>query len=637
MTDKRLFLSGDVGFEGSEPRRACSDTFDEVLSRRIQRRSLLKGGALAPLFTLGALSNLKGQQPGCQLTFSPIAGSPDDEIGVPEGYTWAPLAAWGQPLTRQAPEFDPDNLDPAAQRQQVGYNCDFVAWFDHIHGSGIVGVNHEYTNPDLMFPNYSAETTDKRQVDYEIAAHGVSMFLTTADRTGDAPRYRMYRGSAFNRRIHGETPIAISGPVAGNPLLSTASDPTGTTVNGTFNNCGGGVTPWGTYLTAEENFDQYFANNGAVTHELARTANDRFGVREEGGRRPWWRFQPRFDLNREPNEINKFGRVVEIDPYQPHWTPRKRTAIGRFKHEAAATTLSANRNAVVYSGDDARFEYVYKFVSDGAYDESDREGAKSLLDSVTLYVAKFHDDGRGEWMPLAYENGPLNATNGFTSQADVLLFPRQAADLLGATQMDRPEDIDINPVTGKVYVALTNNTRREAGNENGANPRAPNPMGHIVEIEEAGGDSGATSFSWNIFMLCGDPADESQGAYFAGFDASRVSKIANPDNLAFDHNGNLLIATDGQPRRIGINDGIFFVPTEGPERGYNRQIFGGVVGAECASVIMNSAQDLMLVSIQHPGEGGTREERVSTFGGPVVNRPTVVAVTRTHTPFRIGA
>ena len=614
MPKQRLFLSGDVGFEGGELRRSCSDTLDEAISRRILRRSLLKGGAMAPLFCLGAVANLKGHHADEGLSFSPIQGSLDDEIAVPDGYKWAPLAAWGQPLTFDAPDFDPDNLDAAAQRQQVGYNCDFVAWFDYIRNSGIVCVNHEYTNPDLMFRNYSAENTTQAQVDYEIAAHGVSMFLASRKAASDGPSYGLYGGSAFNRRIHGETPITISGPVAGNPLLVTASDQTGQTVNGTFNNCGGGVTPWGTYLTAEEKFDQYFANNKAVSHEMAKTANDRFGVGEEGGRRPWWRFHRRFDLNYEPNEINNFGWVVEIDPYRPKWTPRKRTAIGGFKHEAAATTLSANRNAVVYSGDDARFEYVYKFVSDGVYNEADRESAKQLLDSGTLYVAKFNDDGSGEWLPLVYENGSLNASNGFTSQADVLLFARQAGDLLGATKMDRPEDIDINPITGKVYVALTNNTRREPGNDNGA-----------------------TTFTWEIFMLCGDPADEAQGAYFAGFDTSRVRKVANPDNLAFDQHGNLLIATDGQPRRVGINDGIFFVPTEGPERGYNRQIFSGVVGAECASVIMNSAQDLMLVSIQHPGEGGTREERVSTFGGPVVNRPTVVAVTRMQAPYRIGA
>lgn len=637
MLGEPLFLSGDVGFEGLESPRTCGDTFEEVLSRRIRRRSLLGGGAIAPLLCLGSLVTLACRDQRGSLTFTSIEGNTEDEIHLPDGYRWAPLAAWGDPLTRTAPAFDPDNLDPVAQRQQVGYNCDFVAWFDHLDGSGIVGVNHEYTSPHLMFPDYSADHTTRQQVDYEIAAHGVSLFLTTGRKTPEGPSYRMDRGSTFNRRIHGETPILIAGPVAGDPLLATSADPSGTTVRGTFNNCGGGVTPWGTYLTAEENFDQYFANNNGVRNELANIANSRFGVSAEGGRRPWWRFHRRFDLSQEPNEINRFGWIVEIDPYRPDWMPRKRTALGRFKHEAAATTLSSAGNAVVYSGDDSRFEYVYKFVSDGVYDSRNRTGNDTLLDSGTLYVAKFNDDGTGDWLPLVYGEGPLNASNGFTSQAKVLLFPRQAGDLLGATQMDRPEDIDINPVTGKVYVALTNNTGRQAGDENAANPRAPNPMGHIVEIVEDGDDNGAGTFSWQIFMLCGDPADEAQQTFFAGFDRSRVSKIANPDNLAFDRFGNMLIATDGQPGRVDINDGIFFVPTEGPQRGYNRQLFSGVVGAECASVILNTAGDLMLVSVQHPGEGGSRMERVSSFGGPVVNRPTVVSVTRMAEPYRIGA
>lgn len=628
----------DSGYwEGLEPRRDCSDTFDEVLSRRIKRRTLLTGGVLSPLFCMGALANLNGQQNPSGLTFSPISGTPEDRIAVPDGYTWEPLAEWGAPLTADSPEFDPFDLDPHAQRQQVGYNCDFVAWFPYIHGSGIVGVNHEYTNPELMFSNYSKDHTTQKEVDYEMAAHGVSMFLVVRRSDGGGYRYERYLGSTFNRRVHSETPIAITGPVAGHPLMRTPSDPDGTIVRGTFNNCGGGVTPWGTYLTAEENFDRYFANNKGVQHEMAKAANDRFGVNEEGGRLPWWRFHNRLDLNYDSNEMNRFGWIVEIDPYRPYSMAKKRTALGRFKHEAAGTTLSQAGNAVIYSGDDARFEYVYKFVSRGTYDPSDRSSGASLLDSGTLYVAKFNDDGSGEWLPLTHGNAGLDASNGFNDQAEVLLFARQAGDQLGATQMDRPEDIEVNPLTGKVYVALTNNTRRAAGEEDAPNPRAPNPMGHIVEITESGGDNGATRFEWQIFMLCGDPSDPSHASYFSGFDARRVSKIANPDNLAFDDYGNLLIATDGQPGRLGINDGIFFVPTEGSERGFNRQIFSGVVGAECASVVMNTAQDLMLVSIQHPGDGGTRDSRVSTFGGPVVNRPTVVAVTRTELPYRIGA
>lgn len=515
-------------------------------------------------------------------------------------------------------------------------------WFDafsFVSGGGIVGVNHEYTNPELIFLNYDPEKTNRLQVDYEIAAHGVSFFhVLPVSRRGGGARYVRARNSRFNRRIHGETEILISGPVAGHPLMRTSYDGSGAMVRGTLNNCGGGVTTWLTYLTAEENFDQYFGNGDGALDAMAAAANSRFGIRAQGGRRPWYRFHDRFDLRQEPNEANRFGWVVEIDPYDPDWQPRKRTAIGRFKHEAAAATLSTGGKAVVYSDGDARFEYLYKFVSDGVFSPANRSANKELLDSGTLYVAKFNDDGSGEWMPLIFGQNGLTPINGFGSQAEVLLFARQAADLLGATQMDRPEDVDINPVTGNVYMALTNNTRRTAEQVDAANPRAGNAFGHIVEIRESQGDHAAERFDWEIFMLCGDPADSEAGAFFAGSDPSRVSKIANPDNLAFDRRGNMLIATDGQPRRLGIHDGIFFAPTAGQDRGFNRQIFSGPVGCECASVVLNGRNNLMLVSVQHPGEGGTRQEPVSMFpDGKAPNRPAVVAVTRTRAPFHIGA
>ena len=216
-----------------------------MLSRRIQRRSILKGGALAPLLYIGSVANLKGQEASSGLTFSPIQGSPDDEITVPEGYKWEPLAAWGQPINGSAPEFDPYDLDPWAQEQQVGYNCDFVVWFDYIGGSGVVGINHEYTNPELMFSNHSADHATTRQVDYEIAAHGVSMLSVVRRPAAQGGGYRHYPHNILNRRIHGETRIFLTGPVAGHALLRTSSDPYGTTVNGTFNTCGGGVTTWG--------------------------------------------------------------------------------------------------------------------------------------------------------------------------------------------------------------------------------------------------------------------------------------------------------------------------------------------------------------------------------------------------------
>lgn len=638
MSDQKTeFLRGDCGFEGNEPRRTDADTFEEIVNRRIDRRSLLKGAAsTAPLFALSSIEPLKAQ--ASDPTFPAITGNLNDAPAVPEGYAVTNLARWGDPLSNAAPEFDANNLTAEAQRQQIGYNCDFLAWFDLPFG-GIVGVNHEYTNPELMFNNYDRDNSNLEQVDYEIAAHGVSFFQVIPRRTGQGYSWEMVRNSTFNRRIHGETEIEITGPVAGHPLMMTSYDATGTKVRGTFNNCGGGVSPWRTYLTAEENFDQYFGNGGAVPNEMARTANARFGVRDEGGRRPWYQFQGRFDLSQEPNEINRFGWIVEIDPYDPTFTPKKRTALGRFKHEAAATTVSPAGRPVVYSGDDARFEYVYKFVSNSVYNPNDRRANFDALESGTLYVARFDEDGTGEWLPLVFGENGLTPINGFNSQAEVLMFARQAADILGATPMDRPEDIDINPVTGKVYVALTNNTRRTEEQVDAANPRASNAFGHIVEITELSGEHSATQFNWEIFMLAGDPADETHGAFFAGFDPAGVSKIANPDNLTFDRKGNLVISTDGQPRTLDINDGIFFCPTEGPNRGQNKQLFSAVIGAECASVIMNTANTAMFIAIQHPGEGGTRQEPISNFpdGPGVPNRPTVVTVTRTRAPWSIGS
>jgi len=636
-----IFWRGDIGHEGNEPRRDCSDTIGEVIERRLSRRDLLKGAAAStPAMVIGAAAAEKAKAGAASddLTFEPVVGSSADQIIVPPGYDWAPLAKWGQPLTPGAPDFDPDNITAEAQREQVGYNCDFVAWFDLPFG-GIVGNNHEYTNSELIWPNFSSDTMTAEQVRAEIAMHGVSFFEVFPRRTSTGFRWEMVPGSTFNRRIHGDTEIEITGPVAGHPLLQTNSDPTGTVARGTFNNCGGGITPWGTYLTCEENFDQYFANNDAVPNDLMRQMNARLGAPGgENNRRPWFRHESRFDLSMDPNEINTQGWVVEIDPYNPSDTGKKRTAIGRFKHEGAATTLSNDGHAVVYSGDDARFEYLYKFVSDGTYDPRNRAANMDLLDEGTLYVARFDDDGAGEWLPLIFGQNGLTPNNGFNSQAEVLIAARLAADILGATQMDRPEDVEASPVTGKVYMNLTNNTRRSAEQVDAANPRGPNPFGHIIEISEAGADNGATEFRWEIFMLCGDPENPDDGSFFAGFPQDQVSKIANVDNLAFDNEGHMLLATDGQPRTIGINDGIFYCPVDGPTRGWNRQFLSSVVGCECASVVLNNQNNLMLVSIQHPGEGGTRAEPISTFpdGPGTVNRPSLIGVWRNQAPYKMG-
>lgn len=501
-------------------------------------------------------------------------------------------------------------------------------------------MNHEYTNPELMFVGWDPEgplEAHERTVAIELAAHGVS--LVEIEEHGGT--WRPVIGSR-NRRITGTTPILLTGSAAGDPLLRTSADPSGTLVLGTLNNCAGGWTPWGTYLTAEENFNQYFANRGAIPTGRTRDWHARYGLPSGVSERRWERVDDRFDLAAEPNEPFRFGWVVEIDPYDPDWTPRKRTALGRMKHEGAHHTLAADSRVVIYTGDDERFDYMYKFVSDGRYDPAAGHRDRNLLDAGTLYVAKFTDDGTGTWLPLVWGDGPLMPADGFTSQAEVLINARGAADLLGATKMDRPEDIERNPVTGAVYAVFTNNSNRGIGVNPGiddANPRANNRTGHIIELWEDGNDAaGSTGFAWSMFMLCGDPASANRvlnDTYFAGFDESLISPIAAPDNIMFDRAGNLWIATDGMGSPFGgVNDALYACPVEGPERGYLRQFLSVVRGAETCAPTPTHDEQTLLVAVQHPGEGGVlggTPAPSSAFpdydgGAP---RPSVITVRRT--------
>lgn len=610
------------------------ETFESIMQRRIARRGLLKGGlataglvlaAQAPALTPAAHAQ-SGEE---ERAFESIGGSIVDQVMVAPLHTAAVLIRWGDPLVAGAPPFDPNNQTPEAQAKQFGYNCDYMGWFPFPLGSasvdhGLLTVNHEYTNPELMFPTYDPENPTEQQVNVELEAHG--MGIVEVQRKASGP-WQGVPNSAVNRRITATTPMTISGPAAGHPYMQTSADPTGTTVLGMLNNCAGGKTPWGTVLTCEENFHQYFANLAMMADDDPRKAmHDRYGLPDEASERRWERFHNRFDLAQEPNEPFRFGWVVEIDPYTPGSVPVKRTALGRFRHEGAASTVTPGGKVVFYSGDDERFEYVYKFVTSGSYNPNDRGANANLMDEGTLYVARFNDDGSGEWMPLVYGQNGLDASNGFNSQADVLLNTRRAGDVLGATKMDRPEDIEPNPVNKKVYIALTNNTRRGTGENpppDPANPRPENRYGHIIELTEANNDGAATTFEWDIFILCGNPEDES--TYFAGFPKEQVSSIANPDNLFFDVQGNLWITSDGQPGTLEINDSVYAVPTEGPGRGRMQRFLNGVVGGEVASADFNGDSTALFVSIQHPGEGGTWAEPLSTWpDSRTPPRPSVV-------------
>ncbi|MEW6733289.1 MAG: PhoX family phosphatase, partial [Acidobacteriota bacterium] len=491
----------------------------------------------------------------------------------------------------------------------------------------LLAVNHEFTDPVMMFLDYTPGSPTERQVKTELAAQGVSIVEVVRSANGE---WSYDITSRFNHRTTSDTEMEITGPAAGHPLLMVSDDPTGTKVRGTLNNCAAGKTPWGSLLTCEENFNQYFANLSSLASSDPRKAmHSRYGLTSGASERRWELFIKRFDIAKEPNEPFRFGWVVEIDPYNPNFVPKKRTALGRLKHEAATTTIAKSGQAVVYTGDDERFDYMYKFVSKGKFNRTNRQENFNLLDEGTLYVAKFNDDGSGEWLPLIAGQGPLASM----SQAEILINTRAAADLVKATKMDRPEDIEINPINGKLYCVFTNNTRRGASGNPGidkANPRANNRHGHIIELTEKDNDSAATSFNWEIFILCGDPANADDKAFFAGFDMTRVSAISSPDNIVFDKRGNLWIATDGQPGTFKKNDGIYAVPVAGDERGFLRQFLSAPVAAEICGPEFTPNNETLFCAIQHPGEGGKVAAPISTWpDGTTPARPSVVAIVKT--------
>ena len=354
----------------------------------------------------------------------------------------------------------------------------------------------------------------------------------------------------------------------------------------------------------------------------------------------WGRFYDRFDLGKEPNEANRFGWVVEIDPFDPASTPKKRTAMGRFKHEGAAGIVNRDGRYVIYQGDDERYEYVYKFVTEAAVDRANPAANRDILDRGTLHVATFAADGSGTWRPLVFGQGPLTGANGFSSQADVVIECRRAADLVGATKMDRPEDVEANPKTGKVYVMLTNNVRRKPSEVDAANPRADNRFGHIVEIAPAGGDHAATAFTWEVLVRCGDPSVAAVGATFSSA-TTKNGWFGMPDNCAVDGQGRLWIATDGNsPTKTGRADGLWALETEGAARGTSKLFFRCPAGRRCAGPISRPDDATLFVAVQHPGEADDDDPnaKAATFEDPSTRwpdfapgmppRPSVVAITR---------
>ena len=629
------------------------NTIGDVVNRRFGRREVMRGAlavtATTALFGSTALSTgrARADTGADRYAFDELTWGNDETHHIAEGYDANVLIRWGDPIFPDVGEFDPMNQSAEDQLRRFGYNNDYVGFVELEPGRGVLCVNHEYTNEEVMFPGLGRqdradfEGMTQEIVDVEMAAHGGSIFEIARD--GDGV-WAVVLDSPYNRRIHPGTEMRIDGPAAGHARMQTGADPSGTQVFGTINNCAGGITPWGTYLMAEENFHGYFwtdtvdAEGDPDVSEMAQAASyGRYGV--PGRWYAWGQYHDRFNIDVEPNEPNRFGYIVEVDPLDPESVPVKHTALGRFRHEGAESIVAPSGQVVVYSGDDNRFDYVYKFVSAGLVSE-DRAANMELLSEGTLYVARYDDDGTYTWLPLVHGEGPLTAENGFETQADVLIDTRMAADLVGATPMDRPEDIEPR-ADGSVFVMLTNNTRREEANA--TNPRPDNAFGHILQMNEAGGDHAALTGSWDILVQCGDPTVDEVGAIWNP-ETTENGWFASPDNCAVDNAGRLWISTDqgGNWGRTGKSDGLYSLETEGELRGHSKLFFRCPVGGElCGPYFADNDQTLFL-AVQHPGTDGTADyagfERASTFEDPATRwpdftenmppRPSVVVVTR---------
>jgi len=591
-------------------------SFATVLEINLRRRRLMQGGAAAFLAFAGATASpvARAAAPRPVIGFAGVPVAVDDGVHVPPGYRADVLYAWGDPIS-DGPPFQRDASGSAAdQALQAGMHHDGMHFFPRTADSGdlnrgLLAINHEYADDGLLHPDgmrtWSADKVLKCQ-----AAHGVSIIEVRQAKTG---HWSVVRPSALARRVTARTPMRLSGPAAGHPLLQTAADPSGTLVLGTLNNCANGFTPWGTYLTCEENFHGYFVHRGEIPADQRR-----YGVSDRGFGYRWHEHDPRFDAQAHPNEINRFGWVVEIDPSDPASVPVKRTALGRFSHEGAVHALARDGRVVVYCGDDQRNEYIYKFVSRDAFDPARPARNRDLLDHGTLHVARFDADGSGHWLELVFGRGGLTPENGFHSQADVLIRCRQAADRVGATMMDRPEWMTVHPHTGEVYASLTNNNRRGGTTRNApdgstpvasanppvdaANPRADNIFGHIIRWREAGGDAGAMRFDWDIFIQAGDPAHPDP----ARRGTVRGDAFGSPDGLWIDPGGRLWIETDiastsmykGDYAPLGNNAMLCADPVTGEVR----RFLTGPRGCEVTGVIQTPDQRTMFVNIQHPGE-----------------------------------
>jgi uncharacterized protein len=606
--------------------------FSTLADRAISRRGLLGGaiafGAAAFLFEghgAHAADNKSihaAEKTGGHFGFEPVAANSLDTITLPKGYRWRALGSWGDPLWSSGAQFDPGSRGGGLSSERaIGDNNDGMELFNH-QGRTILAVNNEYANLKVAFGNRRSgkpETAD--DIRKCQAIHGVSIF-EIAQR---GQNWKIVSDSPFNRRITPNTPMSITGPARGHDLLKTDADPHGVSSRGTWNNCGAGRTPWGAYLTCEENFNGYFSN-GDSAHKIS-AEQKRYGIRDKDRGYGWAREDDRFDVSKHPNEPNRVGYIVEIDPLDPSSTPKKRTALGRFKHENAEVVLAADGHVVVYMGDDERGEFLYKFISAGRYSEGGDNN--DLLESGRLFAAKFQDKGQGAWIELTPES------TGMETQAEICIHTRLAASAVQATTMDRPEWVAAHPHRAEIYCALTNNKNRgkkpNAGGDEtpvgGPNPRAVNKYGQIVRWRPEHGDHLSDAFSWDLFVMAGNPTMY-QGDRAGSKNVNALNMFNSPDGLSFDSKGMLWIRTDGNYSNrgdfLGMGNNQMLVGD--PASGEIRRFMVGPRQCEVTGLCWSPDHGTLFVGIQHPG--GNRGESNFPDGGKSTPRSSVIAITR---------
>ena len=619
----------EIEDENKVSNMSMNEDFEGILKRRMGRREACKVMGMGLMGLILRCESSSGVKGGDVLKgFKEVRHGLDDNLHVSEGYEVQILMRWGDPLFEGMGEFDMENQSGVLQAKRFGFNNDFISYFP-IGGSsrwGLLVVNHEYTTSSLMFKGSPREyDLSEEEMEVTMMANGVSVI--EIKRVEGSRRWEVLKGSGYNRRITPRTLMEITGPVRGVRRMVTGFSRDGVQTMGTFSNCSGGQTPWGTVLVCEENFNQYYC--GGIEELTERIGYERIGIVGDGKDRGWGRYYPDWDLSQEPQSALHMGWVVEFDPYDVNSVPKKRTAMGRFKHEGCQVYLNVDNRVICYSGDDQRFEYVYKFVSEREYRAGDLDWNRDILAEGRLYAGQFKDDGRLIWRLLEYGYEGLDERNGFYSQSDVVIDTRKAADIMGATKMDRPEDIEVNPKTGTVFVCLTKNEKRKE--VDGVNSRRENWYGQILELKAPGGDHTRSDFKWEHFILCGDPGDGSHGAKYYHRETTEDGWFVNPDNCTFDNRGRLWVTTDGAYKKHGFADGVWVCEVEGERRGLSRHFLRGPVGSESTGPCFTPDNETLFLSIQHPGEDGSYDEpttRWPDFNIKYPARPSVIAITK---------